>query len=84
MGLDETWNKWGTDGSRSPRGIRGYQLRGGTFETWKVQGKLGGYDGFEKCVTTLRDPYHFFLDIQTRLEVSSMKVAFSLSDAVGT
>lgn len=28
---------------RSPRGIPGFQLNGGTFTTWKVQGKLGGY-----------------------------------------
>ncbi len=46
MGLDETWNKWDTDGSRSPRGIRGYELHGGAdFSEWKVQGKVGGYEG---------------------------------------
>lgn len=44
MGLDETWNHWDTDGSRSPRGIRGYELHGGSFDYWKVQGKVGGFD----------------------------------------
>lgn len=43
MGLEETVNSWDTDGSRSPRGIRGYELVGGKFELWKVQGKVGGY-----------------------------------------
>lgn len=28
---------------KSPRGIPGFQLNGGKFTTWKVQGKLGGY-----------------------------------------
>ena len=45
MGLDETHHKWDTDGSRSPRGICGYRLNGGTFNYWKVQGKIGGYLG---------------------------------------
>ncbi|KAG8906903.1 hypothetical protein FRB99_005786 [Tulasnella sp. 403] len=47
MGIEETWNSWDTDGSRSPRGIRGYQLLpGGDFDSWKVQGKIGGYWNF--------------------------------------
>jgi len=46
MGLDETWKPWDTDGSKSPRGIRGHELLGGAFEYWKVQGKLGGYLGY--------------------------------------
>ncbi|KAG8887044.1 hypothetical protein FRB98_000623 [Tulasnella sp. 332] len=47
MGLDETHNNWQTDGSRSPRGIRGYQLSTGTsFDYWKVQGKAGGYQEY--------------------------------------
>lgn len=29
--------------SKSPRGIRGFKLEGGTFGDWKVQGKVGGY-----------------------------------------
>ncbi|KAJ3543307.1 hypothetical protein NM688_g5870 [Phlebia brevispora] len=33
-------------GERSPRGIPGFQLTGGTFTTWKVQGKLGGYTNY--------------------------------------
>lgn len=32
-----------TDTSKSPRGIRGFQLNEGNFSDWKVQGKLGGY-----------------------------------------
>jgi hypothetical protein len=28
---------------KSPRGIRGFQLSNGTFSSWKVQGKVGGY-----------------------------------------
>ncbi|GBE78934.1 Probable beta-galactosidase [Sparassis crispa] len=28
---------------KSPRGIPGFQLNGGNFTVWKVQGKLGGY-----------------------------------------
>ncbi|KAL4244519.1 glycosyl hydrolase 35 family protein [Abortiporus biennis] len=31
---------------KSSRGIVGFKLNGGTFSTWKVQGKLGGYTGF--------------------------------------
>ncbi|CAE6498012.1 unnamed protein product [Rhizoctonia solani] len=42
-GLNET-NDWNGDTSKSPRGIRGFQLPdGGKFGEWKVQGKLGGY-----------------------------------------
>ena len=33
---------------KSPRGIRGYKLNNGTFTTWKVQGKVGGYNGLIK------------------------------------
>ena len=31
------------DSSKSPRGIRGFQLNSGHFGVWKVQGKVGGY-----------------------------------------
>ncbi|KAF7978647.1 hypothetical protein HWV62_45156 [Athelia sp. TMB] len=31
------------DTSKSPRGVRGFQLDSGNFSEWKVQGKLGGY-----------------------------------------
>ncbi|PIL34790.1 hypothetical protein GSI_02577 [Ganoderma sinense ZZ0214-1] len=31
---------------KSARGIAGFELVGGTFATWKVQGKLGGYTNF--------------------------------------
>jgi hypothetical protein len=31
------------DTSKSPRGIRGFYLNGGSNVTWKVQGKVGGY-----------------------------------------
>jgi hypothetical protein len=45
MGLDETDAH--PDTSKSPRGIRGFQLNGGSseFGEWKVQGKIGGYRG---------------------------------------
>ncbi|QRW00634.1 glycoside hydrolase family 35 protein [Ceratobasidium sp. AG-Ba] len=46
MGMNET-NDWNADTSKSPRGIRGFQLSDGAkFEAWKVQGKLGGYTNF--------------------------------------
>ncbi|KAH9053098.1 glycoside hydrolase family 35 protein [Lactarius vividus] len=35
-----------TDASKSPRGVRGFKLNNGTFGTWKVQGKIGGYTDF--------------------------------------
>ena len=38
--LSDTGN---TDSSKSPRGIRGFQLDSGHFGAWKVQGKVGGY-----------------------------------------
>ncbi|KAH8108699.1 glycoside hydrolase family 35 protein [Phellopilus nigrolimitatus] len=44
MGLNETGDT--TDTSKSPRGIRGFQLNKGNFSDWKVQGKLGGYTNF--------------------------------------
>ncbi|PIL34810.1 hypothetical protein GSI_02597 [Ganoderma sinense ZZ0214-1] len=37
MGLDED------DNEKSARGIGGFELVGGAFGTWKVQGKVGGY-----------------------------------------
>ncbi|KAM5536271.1 hypothetical protein V8D89_010048 [Ganoderma adspersum] len=40
MGNDEDSNE------KSARGIAGFSLNGGTFTTWKVQGKLGGYTDF--------------------------------------
>ncbi|TBU55766.1 glycoside hydrolase superfamily [Dichomitus squalens] len=40
MGNDED------SGEKSPRGIAGFSLNGGTFDTWKVQGKVGGYTNF--------------------------------------
>ncbi|KAM5536272.1 hypothetical protein V8D89_010049 [Ganoderma adspersum] len=42
MGNDEGTNQ------KSDRGIRGFELIGGVakFSTWKVQGKLGGYENF--------------------------------------
>ncbi|CAE6466068.1 unnamed protein product [Rhizoctonia solani] len=46
MGLEMTVD-WTADSSKSPRGIRGYELIGGTFTEWKVQGKEGGYTGFK-------------------------------------
>ena len=37
MGNDEQAN------IKPARGIAGFELNGGAFTTWKVQGKLGGY-----------------------------------------
>ncbi|EIM81441.1 uncharacterized protein STEHIDRAFT_66589 [Stereum hirsutum FP-91666 SS1] len=45
MGLEETEGKT-TDSSRSPRGVRGFRLNSGNFTSWKVQGKIGGYNNF--------------------------------------
>ncbi|KAF7297199.1 Glycoside hydrolase family 35 protein [Mycena indigotica] len=45
MGLNET-NGANPDSSKSPRGVRGFKLDTGSFGTWKVQGKVGGYKGF--------------------------------------
>ncbi|KAJ7483608.1 glycoside hydrolase family 35 protein [Mycena latifolia] len=44
MGLNETGAT--PDTSKSPRGVRGFKLNSGSFGTWKVQGKVGGYTGF--------------------------------------
>ncbi|CAE6444221.1 unnamed protein product [Rhizoctonia solani] len=46
MGLEMTVD-WTADFSKSPRGIRGYELIGGSFTEWKVQGKEGGYTGYK-------------------------------------
>lgn len=40
MGNDESPNE------KSPRGIPGFLLNGGSFTEWKVQGKLGGYTAY--------------------------------------
>ncbi|KZP00442.1 glycoside hydrolase family 35 protein [Calocera viscosa TUFC12733] len=46
MGLNETQDD-NADTSKSPRGIRGYEIQGHNyFTSWKVQGKLGGYTNF--------------------------------------
>ena len=37
MGLEEDPDQ------KTGRGIAGFELNGGTFTTWKVQGKIGGY-----------------------------------------
>ncbi|KAJ7058088.1 glycoside hydrolase family 35 protein [Mycena amicta] len=44
MGLNETIS--GNDSPKSPRGVRGFKLDTGAFDAWKVQGKVGGYNGF--------------------------------------
>ncbi|KAJ7088852.1 galactose-binding domain-like protein [Mycena belliarum] len=43
MGLNET--RGTPDTNKSPRGVRGFALDSGSFGTWKVQGKVGGYTG---------------------------------------
>ncbi|EIN12800.1 glycoside hydrolase family 35 protein [Punctularia strigosozonata HHB-11173 SS5] len=45
MGLDEASDET-PDSSKSPRGIRGFSLSSGNFSSWKVQGKLGGYQDY--------------------------------------
>ncbi|KIP02769.1 glycoside hydrolase family 35 protein [Phlebiopsis gigantea 11061_1 CR5-6] len=47
MGNDED------DTERSPRGIPGFELVGGNFTTWKVQGKVGGYTNYPDKVRGL-------------------------------
>ncbi|KAL5482805.1 hypothetical protein ACEPAI_9400 [Sanghuangporus weigelae] len=44
MGLNETQSTQNT--SKSPRGVRGFELNTGNFSEWKVQGKAGGYTDF--------------------------------------
>ncbi|KAG6888527.1 hypothetical protein C0995_007639 [Termitomyces sp. Mi166 len=44
MGLDESGST--ADNTKSPRGVRGFELFSGNFTTWKVQGKIGGYLNF--------------------------------------
>ncbi|KAG7440311.1 glycoside hydrolase family 35 protein [Guyanagaster necrorhizus] len=49
MGLNETSGSAclsNTNASKSPRGIRGFQLNTGKFTQWRVQGKIGGYTDF--------------------------------------
>jgi hypothetical protein len=43
LGLPLNLAKGMTNASKSPRGVRGFKLNHGTFGTWKVQGKIGGY-----------------------------------------
>ncbi|KAK2463368.1 hypothetical protein APHAL10511_004594 [Amanita phalloides] len=45
MGLNEDEDDI-SEKIKGPRGIRGYKLNNGTFTTWKVQGKVGGYKGY--------------------------------------
>ncbi|TFK52650.1 glycoside hydrolase family 35 protein [Heliocybe sulcata] len=44
MGLNETGDT--PDASKSPRGVRGFQLDSGNFSEWRVQGKIGGYTNY--------------------------------------
>ncbi|EPQ50957.1 glycoside hydrolase family 35 protein [Gloeophyllum trabeum ATCC 11539] len=44
MGLNETGST--PDASKSPRGVRGFQLNTGNFSEWRVQGKVGGYTNY--------------------------------------
>ena len=45
-----------TNASKSPRGVRGFQLNNGTFGTWRVQGKIGGYTGYALLCLRVVDP----------------------------
>lgn len=43
-GLNQTsYETYNGNTSKSPRGIRGFQLNTGAFGEWRVQGKVGGY-----------------------------------------
>ncbi|KAL0951694.1 hypothetical protein HGRIS_008370 [Hohenbuehelia grisea] len=46
MGMNETGLSPTSNDPKSPRGIRGFQLEGGNFSDWKVQGKIGGYTNY--------------------------------------
>jgi len=46
MGLNQADGSSPTDVIKSPRGVRGFKLNDGTFDAWRVQGKIGGYTGF--------------------------------------
>jgi len=48
MGFDESesWGPQKFDSAKSARGIRHYELIGGKFSSWRVQGKLGGFTGY--------------------------------------
>jgi hypothetical protein len=50
-----------TDASKSPRGVRGFKLNNGTFGTWKVQGKIGGYTEFATFYDVSRASLAHFL-----------------------
>ena len=40
-----TWSNFAKSYGQTPRGIRGYELLGDVdFDTWKIQGNLGGED----------------------------------------
>ncbi|KAG8750303.1 hypothetical protein FRC12_012951 [Ceratobasidium sp. 428] len=63
MGLEMT-RSWVADTSKSPRGIRSYDLSGGSFTHWRVQGKAGGYKGYYNFSvlteqTSKRTPFRF-------------------------
>ncbi|KAK0448411.1 glycoside hydrolase family 35 protein [Desarmillaria tabescens] len=49
MGLNET-SGTNPDSSKSPRGIRGFQLNSSKFTQWRVQGKIGGYTDYTRGV----------------------------------
>ena len=84
MGLDED------DTEKSVRGINGFELVGGTFGTWKVQGKLGGY---LKCAPLLSVTSRFttltinacaHAAIPTKCVGYSTKAAYTASARGGT
>lgn len=52
-GLEEDFD--GDDSFKTPRGIRGYQLHGAEFDTWKIAGNLGGEDGPDKVRGVLNE-----------------------------
>ena len=50
-----------TNAPKSPRGVRGFALDSGSFSTWKVQGKVGGY---KKYVGRAPYLYHACLTLE--------------------
>ncbi|PRP78092.1 hypothetical protein PROFUN_11604 [Planoprotostelium fungivorum] len=46
MGLYESGQKAGLNDPKYPYGLVGYELQGGNFSYWKVQGNLGGFSDF--------------------------------------
>ncbi|KAJ7614408.1 glycoside hydrolase superfamily [Roridomyces roridus] len=63
MGMEEAQANQFTEWLKTPRGIQGYFLLGGTSQPqWKVQGKLGGFQSFPDRVRGIMNEGGFFGD----------------------